>query len=459
MMRDWSKLRVLILGAARQGLALGRFLARQGAQVTLNDQRSAEQMQPAVQALQGLPVKLVFGGHPVELLDDADLLCISGGIPLNLPIIGAALRREIPISNDSQVFMEAVACPVIGITGSAGKTTTTTLVSRMAEAFYTGQNRSWVGGNIGRPLIEYFEEIKEKDLVILELSSFQLEQMTISPQVAAILNITPNHLDRHGTMEAYTAAKAQIIAHQSKTDTAVLGHDDPGAWSLAGLVRGRLVSFGFSQPPEGTDGAYLDGENICLYKDGKRSDLMPLSMIELRGSHNIANVLAACAIADCAGISHAAIQAGVRGFTGVAHRLELVRVVGEVAWFNDSIATAPERTIAAIQTFKEPIVLLLGGRDKNLPWETLAGLVRARVDHVIAFGEAREKIIRAINAQPGDRPFSLTTVQNLQDAVQAAAHVARPGDVVLLSPGGTSFDEFRDFEERGEQFRKWVNSL
>ncbi len=459
-MQAYSGQRILILGAARQGLALARFLAKQGAQVTLNDNRPAEALQNAVNSLEGLPIRLAFGGHPLNLLDGAELVCLSGGIPLTLPIVQEAARRGIPLSNDSQIFMENVACPVIGITGSAGKTTTTTLVGRMAEAATKPPRRAWIGGNIGRPLIDHVTQMQPEDVAVMELSSFQLEQMTISPHVAAVLNITPNHLDRHGTMEAYTAAKARILAFQMGEDVAVLGREDRGAWSLNEMVRGALVSFGVTRPAEGASGTFLAGETLCLQTGEIVTELLPREMIELRGEHNLLNVLAACAIGHAAGFPVDAMQAAVSGFRGVPHRLEFVREWNGAAWYNDSIATAPERTIAAIHSFSEPLVLLLGGRDKNLPWEDLAELIHQRVDHLVVFGEAAGKIAVAVGqTREGQRPYSLARAANLREAIMAAAAVVEPGDVVLLSPGGTSFDEFTDFEQRGERYRQWLKDL
>jgi UDP-N-acetylmuramoylalanine--D-glutamate ligase len=460
MNRDWNGLRVVILGAARQGLALARFLSRRGAVVTLSDKKPADQLADAVRSLEGLPIRWVLGGHPVEMLNAADLLCLSGGVPLDQPVVAEAQRRSIPLSNDSQVFMEAVPCRVIGITGSAGKTTTTTLVGRMAQAAVKAPCKAWVGGNIGQPLIEYLDQIQPKDTIVLELSSFQLELMTASPQIAAVLNITPNHLDRHRDMAAYTAAKARILAFQAKQDRAILGREDPGAWGLAPLVKGRLFSFGITCPPAGEPGVFVRGDQICFQDSGRFEELAPLNLVALRGRHNLLNVLAACAIAAASGFDAQAVLAGIEGFTGVPHRLELVAQVRGAAWYNDSIATAPERAIAAIQSFEEPLVLLLGGRDKNLPWDDLAGLVHQRVDHVVVFGEAGPKILQALGQQqPGRRPFTLSYCQSLHQAVLAAFQVAEEGDVVLLSPGGTSFDEFKDFEERGERYRQWVKQL
>jgi UDP-N-acetylmuramoylalanine--D-glutamate ligase len=459
-MKIWNGQRVLILGAARQGLALARFLSRRGAIITLSDQKPAEEMKSIQETLGDLPVSLALGGHPITLLDKADLLCLSGGIPLTLPIVIDAQSRGIPITNDSQIFMEAVPCRVIGITGSAGKTTTTTLVGRMAEAAVVHPHKTWVGGNIGLPLIEYLDEIEAGDIVILELSSFQLEQMTHSPQVAVILNITPNHLDRHGNMQAYTAAKAHILAYQTVSDLAVLGHDDPGSWGLASQVRGKLISFGLEQPEKGLAGTFYYSGRLYMQDGTARQELMEQSAILLRGEHNLLNVLAACAVAWAAGFPEEAMRKGILGFAGVPHRLEFVRHYHGADWYNDSIATAPERSIAAIRSFSEPLVLLLGGRDKNLPWQDLADLIHQRVDHVIVFGEASEKILKALGpVESGKRPLTISHCQSLQGAIHSATAVIEPGDVVLLSPGGTSFDEFIDFEQRGERFRLWVNQL
>lgn len=459
-MRNWQNLRALVIGAARQGLALSRFLAGKGVRVILNDQRPPEQLQAEMQALQGLNILWRTGGHPLDLLDEADVVFVSGGVPLDIPLLVEAVRRGVPLSNDSQVFMEEVNCPVIGITGSAGKTTTTTLVGRMAQAAVQPPQKAWVGGNIGNPLIEYLDEIQPQDVVVLELSSFQLELMTTSPHVGAVLNITPNHLDRHKTMEAYTAAKARMVDFQSQRDVAVLNREDAGSWGLRNRVKGRLVTFGFVRPAAGLSGTFLEEGEICWQEEGRVMPILNVSEILLRGEHNRLNVLAACAVGLAAGFPAQAVRAGVQGFRGVAHRLEHVRSWRGVEWYNDSIATAPERVRAALRAFDEPIVLLLGGRDKHLPWDELADDIHARVDHVVLFGEAAEKIQRAIGpVSAGTRPFTITRCDRLEEAVQAAAAVAEAGDVVLLSPGCTSFDAFKDFEERGEAFRLWVNKL
>ncbi len=448
----------MILGAARQGLALARWLSLHGARVTLSDMRSEADLHVARESLAEYPIQWALGGHPLDLLDATDLLCLSGGIPLTLPIVVEAVKRGVPLSNDSQIFLEVVPCRTIGITGSAGKTTTTTLVGNMAKNAYG--EKAYVGGNIGDPLINYVDDIKADDIAILELSSFQLDQMTISPNIAAILNVTPNHLDRHGTMEAYTAAKARILEFQSEKDAAVLGRDDKGAWSLRNKVRGKLYTFSLDELDEGLNGTCLQ-DGLLNLRDGNVN--LPLILREkvlLRGDHNVSNVLAAFAIAYAAGFPLHAMQEAVEEFRGVPHRLELVRELHGVRWYNDSIASAPERSMAAIRAFDEPIVLLLGGRDKDLPWEDLMRLVSKRVDHVVLFGEAAEKIQKTMDGlELRENGSTFIREGSLHEAILKAAEVAESGDVVLLSPGGTSFDEFRDFSERGERFREWVLEL
>jgi len=467
-MKNWNGTHTLILGAARQGIALARWLSRHGSYVTLSDSRSADELASARASLADTNVEWAVGGHPLELLNHTDVLCLSGGVPLTLPIVAEAIKRGIPLSNDTQIFMEVVPCKTIGITGSAGKTTTTTLVGEMAKKNVESRTQNaafrippsaFVGGNIGDPLINYVDDMKADDLAILELSSFQLEQMTISPNISAILNITPNHLDRHGTMEAYTNAKARILDFQTPQDTAILGHDDKGAWSLRNKVKGKLLTFSLHDLDEGFSGAYLHDGLLNLRDGNAYLPLILREKIQLRGDHNVANVLAAFTIGHAAGFKLDDMLEAVEEFRGVPHRLELVRELHGVRWYNDSIATAPERSMAAIHAFDEPIVLLLGGRDKNLPWEDIASLIHQRVDHVVVFGEAAELIQKAVSTVGGARSVDLHRVNDLKEAVLKAAEIASAGDVVLLSPGGTSYDAFKDFAERGEFFRKWVLEL
>lgn len=473
-MADWAGCKVLVVGAARQGIALARYLCQRGAQVTLTDQKTREQLPDAAAALANMPIRWALGGHPLSLLEDCDLVCPSGGVSLDLPLVAEAQRRGIPLSNDSQIFLEIAPCKVIGITGSAGKTTTTTLVGRMANEVGSSQwsgmgGKVFLGGNIGSPLISVVDQMTAEDLAVMELSSFQLEIMTRSPQVAAVLNITPNHLDRHDTMEAYIAAKARILEFQTSSGVAVLGRDDPGSWELVPKVHGRLFSFGITPPATTKTGQseactfYRDG-SLYLWDGQSETEVMPRSCIRLRGEHNLQNVLAACAVSAAAGLPVEAMRAGVDGFNGVAHRLEFVRRWSGADWYNDSIATTPERAMAAIRSFDESLILLIGGRDKHLPWDEFAALVRQRVEAVVLFGEMADLVEQAI-ASAGRGAATLVKCASLREAVQTAASIVETRRteastrVVLLSPGGTSFDEFHDFEERGEAFRKWVDGL
>lgn len=473
-MTEWNDKRVIVIGAARQGLALGRFLVSRGAHVVMNDQQPAEQMENAQKALNDLSpqVEWVFGSHPLTLLEGTDCICVSGGVPLEIPLIQEAKRMDIPITNDSQVFLEECSCRTIGITGSAGKTTTTSLMGKIAESPITLHaekslyRKVWVGGNIGAPLLAVVDEVQTNDLAVMELSSFQLELMHRSVDIACVLNVTPNHLDRHATMEDYFAAKKRILDYQTAQGVAILGSDDPGAWSMLNSVKGQAYSFGKNQPPAGMPGAYIENGWVSLWNGRNSVHILKQSEIPLRGWHNVENVLASCAISQAAGISIQAMQEAIRSFRGEPHRLEWVLSFKGADWYNDSIATAPERVMAAIHSFESPtdiqrpIVLLAGGRDKKLPWDELAKLIHDRVDHLILFGESAQKISDAVGQkQPNGRLISIDFTSGLEQAVRLAFRVVEPGDIVLLSPGGTSFDEFRDFEERGEAFKRWVHNL
>lgn len=449
-MDELSGKRLLILGLARQGTALARFAAGAGAQVMISDMRPAEKLAEALADLQDLPIRYVLGEHPMSLLDNTDILAVSGGVPLDAPLVAEARARGIPLTNDSLEFMKRTPTAVIGITGSAGKTTTTALTGVIGQV---AGRRTWVGGNIGRPLIADLHKMEPDDMVVQELSSFQLEIWAQSPRVAAVLNITPNHLDRHKTMAAYANAKANILRYQSGDDVAVLAADDPGAMSLASEVKGRLRTFSLRGPV--TDGAFVRDGQIWL-KNGKETAVCPLSHVQLRGEHNLLNILAAVTLADSVGIPAEAMAKAIRSFKGVEHRLELVREWRGVRFVNDSIATAPERALAALAAFDEPLVLLAGGRDKAMQWDEWARQVARRVKHVILFGDLAEMLTGRLD-QAGY--VKVTRVEGLATAVATAAQLAQPGDVVLLSPGGTSFDAYADFAERGEHFRELVSNL
>ncbi len=483
----WQGKRVVILGAARQGTALARWLVAQGARVTLSDMNAHVDLN----GLADLNGQMTFalGGHPLALLDDCDALCLSGGVPIDLPIVLEARRRGVPLSNDAQIFFEVCPAPIIGITGSAGKTTTTTLIGEMLKCavadsgLRVGESDSpqpviqhpksvWVGGNIGNPLISDVQCIQPNDFVVMELSSFQLELMTRSPRIACITNITPNHLDRHSTMEAYIAAKRHILDFQTADDWQVLSADND---VTAGMnTNARTLWFSTCAEPQG-DGAWMDEDGnlrIRISDCGLRIADSAQSAIDeiichrrellLMGEHNILNVLAASAVCAIAGAPASVMRQVATTFRGVAHRLQLIRDDAGVRWYDDSIATAPERLMAALKCFDQPVILLCGGRDKHLPWGEAAQLMLERCKAVILFGEMGPMVGEEIGRTAGEvqnagRSVACIMRQTLQEAVEAAREIAGKGDVVLLSPGGTSYDAFKDFAERGDRFRKWVN--
>lgn len=504
---DFQGLRVVILGLARQGSALARFFVASGAEVTISDAASADRLAAEIERLGDLPIKLVVGAHPIELLDSCDLLCLSGGVPAQLPIVQEAIRRGIRLSNDSLLTLQLARRrglgPIAAITGSSGKTTTTTLVGKMLAA--SGKH-THVGGNIGAPLIDRLDRIAPGDCIVLELSSFQLELFDarwawgevaqIGPDVAAILNITPNHLDRHIDMATYASAKFNLLRCLPENATIVLNAEDavtrrvasgewrsndpplPSSWASSSddldalleevgkFIAGRHSPLALFHRYESVhNGAW--GKAGQLYYQGK--EICQRAEVKLRGEHNISNLLAAATISGAMGATPAAMREVAVTFAGVPHRLEIVAEIKGVLWVNDSIATSPERAVAGLRSFPQDagaldqtLILLAGGKDKKLPWDDFADEVLARVDMLIGFGDAGGMIVQKVQdrAQFRQRRAPSTAVVNrLEEAVDLAARAAEPGAIVLLAPGGTSYDAYRDFEERGEHFRRLVYAL
>ncbi len=502
---NFTGTRALVVGLAREGTALTRFLVERGARVTVTDVKPAETLADSVAALADLSVSYALGGHPLMLLDDADILFVSPGVPLEIPFLVEARRRGLPLSSETRLFTRLCPAMVVGITGSSGKTTTTALVGEMLKL---AGWQTWVGGNIGRPLIGHLDKMRPAETVIMELSSFQLEFFAPwrgpiqeqerteragvlfdaagwSPPVAAVLNVTPNHLDRHATMEAYIAAKAQILKHQRAADVAVLNLDNPVTQEMgrSAELRGQRVLW-FSLGREVEEGAFSRGDELVVRLGRQEEVLCRVGDLKLLGRHNLANALAACALAAAVSATSPerhglaiggppsrevrplaeVLRMAVTSFPGVEHRLELVRERNGVLWYNDSIATTPERTVAALRSFDLPIVLLAGGRDKHLPWDDMATSTWRKVRHLILFGEAADLIegaMRESEHAAGDRPHRthIHHAGTLPQAVELADLWAQPGDVVLLSPGGTSFDAYADFVARGEHFRQLVRDL
>lgn len=447
----FSGKKVTVVGLAREGVSLVRFLSGIGAEVTANDRSPASALEKTVESLRELPVRFVLGGHPLETFLEPDALFVSPGVPQELPTLVEARRRGVPISSETQLFFELCQGRILGITGSSGKTTTTALTGEMLRK---GGLPVYVGGNIGVPLLERVDEIGPDEWVVLEMSSFQLEKLPYSPHVAAILNITPNHLDRHHDMESYAAAKANIINHQGPDDWTILNADDPNTVSLSSP--GKAVWFSLDKEVEG---GYLEKDRVVLNRSGKPETVCEIGAVRLRGRHNLYNIVAAVALASAVGVSRDAMKDAISGFTGVPHRLEPVGEVAGVLFFNDSIATAPERAMASLRSFEEPVVLIAGGRDKHLPMEEWGEMIRRRVKMVVLMGEAAWKIEQAILDAPGEQLPPIERVNSMDDAVAIAHASSTGGDVVVLAPGCTSFDMFHDFEERGERFREAVQNL
>lgn len=454
MVGDFHGKLATLVGLARSNIALARYLIRLGARVRVTDRKPPEQLTRELEAIESLPIELRLGGHREEDVTDADVVFISPVVPRDLPILVAARDRGIPISSEIELFFARCRAPIIGITGSAGKTTTTTLVGEMLRA----DGRSvLVGGNIGVPLIDRVDEITPDSWAVLELSSFQLEGLAQSPRVGAILNVTPNHLDRHPTFEHYRESKFNLLRHQAVDDVAVLGADDPVASGLASRCSGTVRWF--SGRSDVTVGAFRRDEVLVARDEAGDTSLCTTSELKVPGDHNVLNVLAATAVSRSVGVDLAAIRKVITTFRGVEHRLELVRELGGISYFNDSIATAPERTLAALRAIRRPIVLIAGGRSKHLAMEHLAAEIVERTRALILIGEMADEIEHAIRACSGGERLSIERAASLEAAVRRARALARPGDAVLLSPSGTSFDQFRDFEDRGRHFKDAVHRL
>jgi UDP-N-acetylmuramoylalanine--D-glutamate ligase len=453
---SYAGLRVVVVGLGIEGQDLVRFFATRGARVTVSDAKPAERLTGALAAIANLDVDLSLGENSAAVVNGAALIAVSQGVPLSLPQLVEARRLGIPLTTRTRLFFELCRGTIVGISGSSGKTTTTSLVGAILGA----SGRPYiVGGNIGGPLLSHLEAIDEQTWAVLEISHTQLQMTDRSPHIACLTNVTPNHLDQF-SWDEYVGLKRNLIAYQTRDDCCVLNLDNPVTREFAREANARVLFFSL-QPDLPGDGALLREGHAVIRRQGDETDLFPISDIPLRGRHNVENVLAAAAVAEACDISAPAIRAAVQTFQAVPHRLELVATVAGVAYVNDSIATSPERTLAGMRSFEEPVVLLLGGRDKHLPLEELAAEAARRCRAVICFGEAGELLARACQtAHPhGICAPMVRRVRTMAEAVTAATRVACAGDVVLLSPACTSFDAYSNFEERGGEFRSLVQEL
>jgi UDP-N-acetylmuramoylalanine--D-glutamate ligase len=446
---DLEGKRVLVVGLARTGVATALFAASRGAIVTATDEKPESKLVDTAAKVRAAGVKLELGGHAPGVFSDKDLIVLSPGVPANLSGLTRARGAGIPVWSEAELAWRFLRGKLVAITGSNGKTTTTALVAHILK---TAEIPTLVGGNIGTPLLSLVESSTDSTVTVAELSSFQLETIeAFRPEIGVLLNLTPDHLDRHASFEEYAAAKMRMFKNQLDRDAAVLNADDPE-------VTKRMPSaphiVWFSRQKRVSEGAFLRDDQIVFRHDGSEFMVGRRDEIPLRGEHNVENVLAACAAAYLAGASPAAIASGVKTFRGVEHRLEFAGDVAGVEFFNDSKATNVDAALKAIEAFPGRLIVILGGKDKGSPYTPLAGPLHERARAAILIGAAAEKI----GADLGDA-VPCVYAGTLELAVQLAMERAQPGDVVLLAPACSSFDQFEDYEHRGRTFKQLVAEL
>ncbi len=444
--------KVLVVGLGKSGLAAALFLRRKGAQVTVSDVRSAESLASEIPALLEEGIMVEAGGHGLLTFRRQDLIVVSPGVPLDTPELAQARSFGLPVIGELELAAQFLKGKILAITGSNGKTTTTTLAGAiLAEAGIP----SLVGGNIGVPVVDLIERSTDATWSVLEVSSFQLESTeTFHPAVAVILNITPDHLDRHGSFENYARAKERIFAQQNKGDALVLNADNARAVQAAARSAANVLWFSIEHPVD--RGSWIENGWV-VYRSGPASaveKILPLDRIPLKGAHNVENVVAAVCATRQAGASAEAIGRAIAKFQAVEHRLEFVASINGVDFYNDSKATNVDATAKAVAAFPSGIHLILGGKDKGSDYTTLSDLLRERVRAVYTIGSAAAKIESQLRGV-----VSLHSCATLEKAVNAAAAAARPGEVVLLAPACSSFDQFENYEHRGRVFKELVNEL
>lgn len=439
---------VLVVGFERTGEAVCRFLLDRGARVRVSEKKPAAALGRRMRPFTERGVIFETGGHRLESFLGADLVVPSPGVP-PLPEIRAARERGVPVISEIELAFRFLRGRIVGITGSNGKSTTTTLVHRILR---DGGLRSRLAGNIGPPLISFVNGSRDADVYATELSSFQLEYTELfTPAVAAVLNVSENHLDWHGSFESYLGAKKKLLLRQSPNGVAVLNRDDPRVWGLR-LETGARV-YGFSRKRRPARGAFVDGGWVVV-RDGAPARVLPASRVPLPGDHNLENVLAAALIGRLMGVPAASIRRTVLAFRGLEHRLEDVLSVGGVRFVNDSKATTVDATLKALASFDRPVVLILGGRGKGGDFSPLRAAVRRRARAAVLVGEAAGEIEAALGGV-----VPVVRASDYREAVRRARALAVRGDVVLLAPACTSWDMFRNFEERGRTFKAEVRRL
>ena len=447
---DLKDKRVLVVGLGKSGVASALFLKDRGARVTVSDTKSPDQLRDAIPILLDHGITVETGGHGERTFRGQDLIVVSPGVPVDAPPLVQARASGEPVIGEIELASQHLPGPIVAITGSNGKTTTTTLAGEILAA---GGLPVAVGGNIGTPAISLVEGASRETVIVLEVSSFQLETIqTFRPKVAVILNITPDHLDRHRTFQTYVDAKARIFENQQPGDFAVLNEDDPTCRTLRDRTRAEV--FWFSRKQEVQNGAWVrDGRILFRDSNGQR-EIMLVSEIPLKGLHNVENVLAGVCAGALMGCEPAKIRKAIQEFKAVEHRLEYVATIKGVEYFNDSKATNVDATIKALESFPKNIHLILGGKDKGSDYTVLNDLLRERVKRVYTIGAAAEKIESQIKGAA-----ETVHAETLDNAIRRAAAVAQPGDIVLLAPACASFDQFQSYNHRGRVFKEVVHSL
>jgi UDP-N-acetylmuramoylalanine--D-glutamate ligase len=441
--------KVLVVGLGRSGMSAARFLRGQGARVTVSDSRSAAALAKDIPELLEAGIMVESGGHGLLTFRRQDLIVISPGVPLDTPEVKQVAALGTPVIGELELAFRFLQGKVVAITGSNGKTTTTTLVGKIFE---DAGLPTQVGGNIGLPVVELIGADSGETWDVLEVSSFQLETVDeFKPKIAAVLNLTPDHLDRHGTFANYAAAKKRITENQTSDDFLVLNAEDKETQMFAAKTKAQIFWFSGRRPIK--QGAFVHGESVVWMpsEGGKAEPVMPVAEIPLKGAHNVENVLAAVTIARLAGISSESIRKTVGEFKAVEHRLELVKTINGVEFYNDSKATNVDATMKALASFSKGVHLILGGKDKDSDYSLLSDLIRERVNFVYTIGSAAEKIERQLAGVA-----KIESAGTLEVAVARAKERALPGDVVLLAPACSSFDQFENYEHRGREFRRLV---
>lgn len=443
---------VAVIGVGVSNTPLLELLLAEGIRVTACDKRSREQMGEQAEHLEQLGCELHLGADYLKDLD-ADVIFRTPGLRPDVPEIAACVDRGAVLTSEMEVFFEVCPCPIIAVTGSDGKTTTTTIIAELLRA---AGKRVWVGGNIGHPLLCEADGMLATDYAVLELSSFQLMTMKHSPHIAVVTNLAPNHLDVHRDMAEYVAAKENIFRHQSGEDVAVFNADNDITAEQSHRAPGRARLF--SRQDEVADGVFLRGEDIVCRSGGHERVVMTTGDIKIPGVHNVENYMAAIAAVDGL-VPDEVIRDFAREFGGVEHRIELVRTYRGVRYYNDSIASSPSRTIAGLRSFHEKVILIAGGYDKHIPFDVLGPEIVEHVKLLVLCGATADKIRAAVENAPGYEPGKpeIRDVTPFTAAVEAARDRAQPGDVVTLSPACAAFDQFKNFAERGKFFKSIVN--